>query len=162
MPDAGKGIWVVKDAPFVDDWTEEDYQTLIDCLKNTVDTGGVVYAALCGKALKGFVSVYPICLEENRSIWTFPTSMFLKICEIQELEPLYFFWQKNGPENKGRISCIFPPIPQWKPRTFTKKWAAWRHRFITSSMSTQNRMTASWNAALYEFESPAAGHKNGS
>lgn len=23
--------WVIKSAPFIDDWTEEDYQTLVDC-----------------------------------------------------------------------------------------------------------------------------------
>lgn len=51
------GTWIVKDAPFVDDWTEADYQTLITCLKNTVATGGLVYAAFYDGALKGFVSV---------------------------------------------------------------------------------------------------------
>lgn len=34
------GEWLVKDAPFIDDWSEEDYKTLIGCLKNTVATGG--------------------------------------------------------------------------------------------------------------------------
>lgn len=53
------GIWVVKDAPFVDDWSEADYQTLVSCLKNTASTGGVVYAALSDRALKGFASVEP-------------------------------------------------------------------------------------------------------
>lgn len=27
------GKWIIKDAPFIDDWTEKDYQTLIFCLK---------------------------------------------------------------------------------------------------------------------------------
>ncbi len=53
------GAWVVKDAPFVDDWSEADYQTLVSCLRNTVSTGGVVYAALSDGALKGFASVEP-------------------------------------------------------------------------------------------------------
>ena len=51
------GTWVVKSAPFIDDWSEEDYCTLVSCLKNTVLTGGFVYAAFCNDALKGFVSV---------------------------------------------------------------------------------------------------------
>ncbi len=55
--------WVIKDAPFIDDWSEDDYQFLIKCLKNTVRTGGFVYAAFCshssGDLLKGFVSVEP-------------------------------------------------------------------------------------------------------
>lgn len=51
------GRWVVRDDPFIDDWSEADYRTLVACLKNTVATGGVVYAAFVGGALKGFVSV---------------------------------------------------------------------------------------------------------
>ncbi len=54
-----KGEWVIRDAPFVDDWSEEDYQTLVSCLRNTAATGGFVYAAFWGGALKGFVSVEP-------------------------------------------------------------------------------------------------------
>lgn len=49
--------WVIQDAPFIDDWSEEEYRFLVDCLKNTADTGGFVYATFCGDILKGFVSV---------------------------------------------------------------------------------------------------------
>lgn len=49
--------WIIKDAPFTDDWTKEDYQTLIFCLKNTITTGGFVHAAFYNGRLKGFVSV---------------------------------------------------------------------------------------------------------
>ena len=52
-----KGQWVVKVDPFVDDWSKEDYDTLIYCLKNTIRTGGFVYAAFLEGVLKGFVSV---------------------------------------------------------------------------------------------------------
>lgn len=51
------GEWVIRDDPFIDDWTEEDYQILVACLRNTVKTGGFVYAAFYKNALKGFVSV---------------------------------------------------------------------------------------------------------
>lgn len=51
------GIWVVRSDPFIDDWTEDDYQILIDCLCNTVRTGGVIYGAFLDSKLKGFVSV---------------------------------------------------------------------------------------------------------
>ncbi len=61
------GGWVVKAAPFTDDWSEEDYQTLTDCLKNTARTGGFVYAAFRENQLKGFVSVEPqFCGENHR------------------------------------------------------------------------------------------------
>ena len=51
--------WVIKDVPFVDDWTEENYQMLISCLKETIISNGFVYAAFCEGKLKGFVSVEP-------------------------------------------------------------------------------------------------------
>ncbi len=51
------GQWVIKDAPFVDDWTEEDYRVLVSCLKNTVLTNGFVYGAFYDGKLKGFASV---------------------------------------------------------------------------------------------------------
>ena len=54
------GGWVVRDNPFIDDWTEEEYEILVTCLKHTVDTGGLVYAAFCDGILKGFVSVEPV------------------------------------------------------------------------------------------------------
>lgn len=54
-----EGEWVIRDDPFVDDWSEEDYRTLVSCLRNTAATGGLVYAAFCGGAMKGFVSVEP-------------------------------------------------------------------------------------------------------
>ena len=52
-----KETWVIKSAPFIDDWSEEDYQTLVACLRNTLHTGGFVYAAFWNGQLKGFVSV---------------------------------------------------------------------------------------------------------
>lgn len=51
------GEWVIRDAPFIDDWSEADYQTLVACLKNTVSAGGFVYGAFLDGRLKGFTSV---------------------------------------------------------------------------------------------------------
>lgn len=52
-----QGNWVIQDAPFIDDWTEEEYGELVWYLRNTVHTGGMVYGAFEKGALKGFVSV---------------------------------------------------------------------------------------------------------
>lgn len=51
------GAWVVRSDPFIDDWTEEDYEFLVDCLRNTVRTGGFVCGAFLDGKLKGFTSV---------------------------------------------------------------------------------------------------------
>lgn len=50
-------VWCIKDIAFVDDWTEDDYEKLIFCLKNTVKTGGLVLGAFSEEGLKGFTSV---------------------------------------------------------------------------------------------------------
>lgn len=55
---AGEG-WVIRPDPFVDDWSEEDYQVLLDCLRQTVQTGGLVYGGFVADTLKGFVAVTP-------------------------------------------------------------------------------------------------------
>ena len=51
------GEWVVRADPFIDDWSGEEYDELVRCLKHTVATGGFVYAAFVDEVLKGFVSV---------------------------------------------------------------------------------------------------------
>lgn len=51
------GNWVVRNDPFLDDWTEQDIDELISCLKGTLRSGGLVYAAFSDNQLKGFVSV---------------------------------------------------------------------------------------------------------
>lgn len=57
--------WKIIDAPSVDDWTEDNYQFLVKCLKNTVSTGGFVYGAFLNNELKGFVSVEPQTLGKQ-------------------------------------------------------------------------------------------------
>ncbi len=51
------GEWIIRKAPFIDDWTDEDYDFLVSCLKNTAATGGLVYGAFENEKLKGFTSV---------------------------------------------------------------------------------------------------------
>lgn len=51
------GAWVLRDDPFIDDWSEADYQTLVTCLRGTLAGAGLVLAAFDHGALKGFASV---------------------------------------------------------------------------------------------------------
>ena len=50
---------MIKDAPFIDDWQEQDYEVLVSCLRNTIRTGGFVQGAFDDGKLKGIVSVEP-------------------------------------------------------------------------------------------------------
>lgn len=47
------GEWLIKDVPFTDDWTREEYREVVRCLKNTLETGGAVFGALYGAAVEG-------------------------------------------------------------------------------------------------------------
>lgn len=51
------GAWVIKDISFIEDWDESKHTVLVNCLKNTIETGGVVFGAFDGYGLKGFASV---------------------------------------------------------------------------------------------------------
>lgn len=49
--------WVLKDIAFTEEWTSKEYEFLVKCLQNTVNTGGLVFAAFKDESLAGFVSV---------------------------------------------------------------------------------------------------------
>ena len=59
--------WVIRDDPFIDDWSEADYAFLVQCLQNTLATGGVVLGAFADGALKGFASVEGAPLGEKQN-----------------------------------------------------------------------------------------------
>ncbi len=51
------GKWVMKSDPFIDDWSEDDYRFLVECLRRTISAGGFVCGAFWDGRLKGFASV---------------------------------------------------------------------------------------------------------
>lgn len=57
--------WIIKSAPFIDDWGNDEYKELIRCLTNTIMTGGLVYGAFINNELKGFVSIEGVFIGSN-------------------------------------------------------------------------------------------------
>ncbi len=51
------GEWVLKDIAFTEQWGEPQFKFLVQCLKNTLNTGGVVIGAFEDGKLIGFSSV---------------------------------------------------------------------------------------------------------
>ncbi|MDF2884803.1 MAG: N-acetyltransferase [Clostridiaceae bacterium] len=51
------GKWVLKNIAFTEQWSKKEYQYLIKCLQNSINTGGKVLGAFCDKKLIGFASV---------------------------------------------------------------------------------------------------------
>lgn len=60
------GRWCIKEIPFIDDWTDKEYELLVSYLKNTVSTGGIVIGAFFQEQLKGFVSVEGDLIGKNK------------------------------------------------------------------------------------------------
>lgn len=61
------GRWVIRNHPFIDQWSETDYAELIVCLRHTLQTGGAVFGTFLGGVLKGFASVEGEPLGEKQN-----------------------------------------------------------------------------------------------
>ena len=110
-----KDKWLIKDAPFIDDWTQEDYQVLISCLKNTVLTGGLVYAMFCDGALKGFVSV--------ESEWFGGQGEYLDLSSIHVSEDM---------RGRGIGKTLFLAAKKWASEKGAKKLYISAHSAVES------------------------------
>ena len=54
------GEWLIKDVPFIDNWSEEEYQEGVQYLKSLIESKGYVIGAFYNGQLKGFASVEPV------------------------------------------------------------------------------------------------------
>lgn len=109
------GGWVIRDDPFIDDWSETDYQTLIACLKNTAATGGVVYAGFVNGILKGFVSVEPALFGRS--------NQYLDLTSIHVSEEL---------RGMGMGSALFQLAKEWARKKGAKKLYISAHSAVES------------------------------
>lgn len=51
------GEWLIKDVPFIDNWSQEEYQEGVQYLKRVIELKGYVVGAFYNGQLKGFASV---------------------------------------------------------------------------------------------------------
>lgn len=109
------GEWVIRDAPFIDDWTPQDYDTLVDDLKKTLRAGGMVYGAFDGGWLKGFVAVLPeIFGGENR---------YMDLAALHVSEEL---------RNQGVGTVLFRAASQWAKERGARKLYISAHSAVES------------------------------
>ena len=129
-----EGRWVIEPAPFIDDWSREEYDFLVQCLKDTIDGNGAVYGAFQAEALglpgilKGFVSV------EGGHMGSRGQYRDMRISGDMGPDGSFFYWQRTGPGTMERKSFISPPIRRWRPRDFMNPWAVWTQRRSWKSM----------------------------
>lgn len=109
------GKWVIREDPFIDDWTEAEYGELVQCLRNTVHTGGLVCGAFHGDALKGFVSVESELFGgENR---------YLDLSSIHVSEDM---------RHQGIGAALFREAKQWAKQNGAKKLYISAHSAVES------------------------------
>lgn len=109
------GKWIIKDAPFIDDWTEKDYQILISCLKNTIRSNGFVYAAFYDGKLKGFISVEPEIFGDERGY-----------CDLSSIHV------SEDMRNKGIGRRLFLAAKDWAKQKGAKKLYISAHSAVES------------------------------
>lgn len=125
------GEWVVKDDPFTDDWSEEDYRTLIFCLKRTLSSGGFVHGAFDGGRLKGFVSVEPKLFGGKQR--------YLDLSSLHVSEEL---------RGRGIGKTLFSAAKRWAKEHGAKKLYISAHSAYESQMFYRRMGCA--EAAVYE------------
>ena len=100
------GVWREEAAPFVDDWSLEDYRFLAACLRRTIQKGGVVYGAFADGALKGFVSVEAEPLGKGAAERDRQKTVFARQSmggKARRRKIIYFFPSRGG--KPGVLSC---------------------------------------------------------
>lgn len=109
------GEWKIKDDPFIDDWSESDYQILVDCLRNTIVTGGFVYAAFYNGILKGFTSVESVLFGGEQK--------YMELSSIHVSEDM---------RNKGIGAELFLAAKAWAKENGAKKLYISAHSAVES------------------------------
>ena len=90
------GEWKIIDAPFIDDWTEKDYERVTNGLKSAASTGGLVIGAFEDGRLIGFAKVLPGLFGKNR--------------EYMDLDSLHVSAQARG---TGVGRALFARVKRW-------------------------------------------------
>ena len=109
------GEWLIRDVPFVDDWSEEDYRQLLEHLSGILASGGFVYAAFVRGELKGFVSVDAVWLDPER--------------EYLDLTNLHVSQELRG---RGIGRELFRAAAQWAREQGAKKLYLSAHSSVES------------------------------
>ncbi len=96
-----EGQWVTKENPFVDDWSEEDYEELLYYLKNTVRTGGLLVGSFYDNKLKGFVSVEGNPIGSKGQYYDLSSIHVSEDCRGQGIGKLLFLRAKEYVRERG-------------------------------------------------------------
>lgn len=139
--------WVIKDAPFIDDWSERDYQTLIACLKHTVEAGGFVYAAFCDGLLKALFPLSPSCLAARNNTLICQAFMFPRINAAQGIGKALFLAARSWARAQGARKLYISAHSAVESQAFYRAMGCVEARVYNQAHVEAEPMIASWNAA---------------
>lgn len=114
--------WVVKSDPFIDDWSEKDYEELLQHLKTICLSKGFIYGAFCSGKLKGFVSVSSEKIGENKEYIDLTNIHVSEDVRRRGIGKNFSRKRHFGRKNKEQRRYIFQHTPLWKARHFIKLW----------------------------------------
>ncbi len=127
------GKWRIKDIAFTDDWNEDEYNVLVDCLKNTLINGGVVFGVFVSDVLKAFASVEPVLFGKNKE--------YLDLSSIHVSEDM---------RGKGIGNELFRKSKEWAQKHGAKKLYISAH----SSIESQSFYRAMGCVEALEYNKP--------
>lgn len=135
------GAWVIKDAPFIDDWTEKDYELLVSSIRPIPEvSSGLLFWTTRSRRLSP--SSQGRSVRESNTL-TFQVSTSPLICGEKESGLSSFMQLLTGPGHREPKNSIFPPILLLKARHFIKKWDVSKRKNTQAGTSRPNRSTAS-------------------
>ncbi len=84
------GQWTLENIAFTEQWGKEEYEFLVECLKNTLNTGGAVIGAFIEGKLAGFTSIENKFFGSKVSIYNYLQFMFHMKAEEKALAKNFF------------------------------------------------------------------------
>ena len=128
------GEWLIQEAPFIDEWSEEDYHTLVSCLRNTVRTGGLVLGAFHQGWLKGFVSVEAGLFGQEQEYLDLSSLHVSEEMRRAGIEPGFISGSTAVGSRTWREKALYLISFGGRRSPFTARWALWKQRNITVGM----------------------------
>ena len=110
-----EGKWVIRDIAFTEQWSQEDYAYLLDCLRGTLRQGGFVGAVGEKDRLMGFASVENTPFGEQR--------------EYLQLSSLHVSYESR---RRGIGKSLFLAAADWARGAGTEKLYVSAHSAVES------------------------------
>lgn len=126
------GHWKIIDAPFIDDWTQEQFNFGIKCLQETARSGGFVLGAFMDDELKGFVSVEPEFMGTDSQYLDLSSIHVSADMRRKGIGALLFENAKNWARKRGASKLYISSHPAVESQSFYKKMGCVDAKYICS------------------------------